>query len=61
MDNSEAYQRENWELMKRQICGQVNRVHVRNIVRVIRDLFKVNLIRARFVLPIICLYHAFTL
>lgn len=47
--NSEAYQRMNWERLKRKIHGQVNRVNVANIVDVARALLQENLIRGRFV------------
>jgi hypothetical protein len=46
--NSEAYQRMNWERLKRKIHGQVNRVNVANIVDVARALLQENLIRGRF-------------
>jgi pre-mRNA-splicing factor CWC22 len=45
--NSEAYQRMNWERLKRKIHGQVNRVNVANIVDVARALLQENLIRGR--------------
>lgn len=47
--NSEAYQRMNWERIKRKIHGQVNRVNVANIVDVARALLQENLVRGRFV------------
>lgn len=44
---SEAYQRMNWEQLKRKIHGQVNRVNVANIVDVARALLQQNLMRGR--------------
>lgn len=46
--SSEAYQRANWERLKRKIHGQINRLNVSNIVDVARTLLRENLIRGRF-------------
>lgn len=43
--NSDAYQRLNWELLKKHINGQVNKVNVSNIVQVVRELLQKNVIR----------------
>jgi hypothetical protein len=48
--SSEAFQRANWERLKRKIHGQINRLNVSNIVDVARTLLRENLIRGRFVL-----------
>ena len=42
---SEEYQRMNWELLKRHIHGQVNKVNVGNIVEIVRELLQKNVIR----------------
>ncbi|KAL3097946.1 hypothetical protein niasHS_000681 [Heterodera schachtii] len=44
---SEAFQRANWERLKRKIHGQVNRVNIANIVTVARALLQENLLRGR--------------
>lgn len=43
--NSEEYQRLNWELLKKHIHGQINKVNVSNIVNVVRELLQKNVIR----------------
>lgn len=43
--NSEEFQRVNWELLKKHIHGQVNKVNVSNIVAVVRELLQKNVIR----------------
>lgn len=43
--NSEEYQRMNWEILKKHIHGQVNKVNVSNIVSVVRELLQKNVIR----------------
>uniref|UniRef100_A0A5S6QE54 Lethal protein 858 n=1 Tax=Trichuris muris TaxID=70415 RepID=A0A5S6QE54_TRIMR len=45
--NSQEYQRMAWDQLKKHIHGLVNRVNASNIVQIIGDLFKVNLIRGR--------------
>ncbi|KAI6172776.1 MI domain-containing protein [Aphelenchoides besseyi] len=45
--NSDAYQRMNWELLKKHIHGQVNKVNVENIVEIVRVLLQKNMIRGR--------------
>ncbi|KFD66901.1 hypothetical protein M514_02378 [Trichuris suis] len=45
--NSQEYQRIAWDQLKKHIHGLVNRVNASNIIQVIEDLFKVNLIRGR--------------
>lgn len=42
--NSEAYQRLNWERLKKKINGQVNRVNSANIVEVARTLLQENVL-----------------
>lgn len=42
---SEEYQRRNWELLKRHIHGQINKVNVSNIVNIVRELLQKNVIR----------------
>lgn len=42
---SEEYQRLNFELLKKKINGQINKVNVSNIVEVVRELLQVNVIR----------------
>ncbi|CDW53733.1 MA3 and MIF4G domain containing protein [Trichuris trichiura] len=44
---SQEYQRIAWDQLKKHIHGLVNRVNASNIIQVIEDLFKVNLIRGR--------------
>jgi len=55
--SSEAYQRANWERLKRKIHGQINRLNVSNIVDVARTLLRENLIRGRFVLFMLTFRH----
>lgn len=43
--NSDEFQRLNWELLKKHIHGQVNKVNVGNIVNVVRELLQKNVIR----------------
>jgi pre-mRNA-splicing factor CWC22 len=43
--NSDEYQRLNWEILKKHIHGQVNKVNVSNIVSVVRELLQKNVIR----------------
>uniref|UniRef100_A0A915PCQ5 Lethal protein 858 n=1 Tax=Setaria digitata TaxID=48799 RepID=A0A915PCQ5_9BILA len=45
--NSEAYQRLNWERLKKRIHGQVNKANTGNLLNVIRDLLHENVIRGR--------------
>lgn len=45
--NSEAYQRMNWDRLKKKIHGQVNRVNVANIVDVVRTLLQENVMRGK--------------
>jgi len=45
--NTEAYQRFNWEQIKKRIHGQINRVNVANIVDVARALLRENLLRGK--------------
>lgn len=42
--NSEAYQRMNWERLKKKINGQVNRVNSANIVEVSRTILQENVL-----------------
>ncbi|KAG7841062.1 hypothetical protein KL942_002050 [Ogataea angusta] len=44
---SEEYQRLQWEKLKKQINGEINKVSTENIKEVVLDLFKLNLIRGR--------------
>lgn len=44
---SEAYQRMQWENLKRKINGQVNRVNVSNIVSVVTTLLQENILRGK--------------
>lgn len=44
---SEAYQRMNWERLKKRIHGQVNKVNVDNIVAIVRELLQENVIRGK--------------
>ncbi|KAI1714836.1 MA3 domain-containing protein [Ditylenchus destructor] len=48
--NSEAYQRMNWDRLKKKIHGQVNRVNVANIVDVVRTLLQENVMRGKGIL-----------
>ncbi|CAI2333206.1 unnamed protein product [Caenorhabditis sp. 36 PRJEB53466] len=48
--SSEEYQRLNWERMKKKIHGLVNRVNVKNIVQIVRELLQENVIRSKGVL-----------
>ena len=57
--SSEAYQRANWERLKRKIHGQINRLNVSNIVDVARTLLRENLMRGRFVLSFLVLWVLF--
>ncbi|VIO94152.1 Uncharacterized protein BM_BM3780 [Brugia malayi] len=45
--NSEMYQRLNWERLKKRIHGQVNKANTSNLLNVIRDLLRENVIRGR--------------
>ncbi|EJD75968.1 pre-mRNA-splicing factor cwc22 [Loa loa] len=45
--NSEMYQRLNWERLKKRIHGQVNKANTGNLLNVIRDLLRENIIRGR--------------
>uniref|UniRef100_A0A1I7Z6K5 MI domain-containing protein n=1 Tax=Steinernema glaseri TaxID=37863 RepID=A0A1I7Z6K5_9BILA len=45
--NSEESQRVNWERLKKKIHGQVNKVNAGNVVRVVRDLLKENVVRGK--------------
>uniref|UniRef100_A0AAF5DF88 MI domain-containing protein n=1 Tax=Strongyloides stercoralis TaxID=6248 RepID=A0AAF5DF88_STRER len=45
--NSETYQRLNWELLKKKIQGAVNKLNAQNIVPVLQELMKVNIIRGK--------------
>uniref|UniRef100_A0A0N4Z261 MI domain-containing protein n=1 Tax=Parastrongyloides trichosuri TaxID=131310 RepID=A0A0N4Z261_PARTI len=45
--NSETYQRLNWELLKKKIQGAVNKLNAQNIVPVLQELMKVNVIRGK--------------
>uniref|UniRef100_A0A0N5BWQ7 MI domain-containing protein n=1 Tax=Strongyloides papillosus TaxID=174720 RepID=A0A0N5BWQ7_STREA len=44
---SETYQRLNWELLKKKIQGAVNKLNAQNIVPVLQELMKVNIIRGK--------------
>ncbi|ESW96500.1 hypothetical protein KL918_000454 [Ogataea parapolymorpha] len=44
---SEEYQRLQWEKLKKQINGEINKVNTENIKEVVLDLFKLNLIRGK--------------
>lgn len=43
--NTDEYQRLNWEILKKHIHGQVNKVNVSNLVNVVRELLQKNVIR----------------
>ncbi|KAM3719312.1 Pre-mRNA-splicing factor [Dirofilaria immitis] len=45
--NSEMYQRLDWERLKKRIHGQVNKANTSNLLNVIRDLLRENIIRGR--------------
>uniref|UniRef100_A0A0R3RWN1 Tyrosine-protein kinase n=1 Tax=Elaeophora elaphi TaxID=1147741 RepID=A0A0R3RWN1_9BILA len=45
--SSEMYQRLNWERLKKRIHGQVNKANTGNLLNVIRDLLRENVIRGR--------------
>lgn len=45
--NSEEYQRQYWEALRKSINGYVNKASMSNIPNVIEEMFKENLIRAR--------------
>ncbi|CAG9530643.1 unnamed protein product [Cercopithifilaria johnstoni] len=45
--NSEVYQRLDWERLKKRIHGQVNKANASNLINVIRDLLRENVIRGR--------------
>ncbi|VBB34835.1 unnamed protein product [Acanthocheilonema viteae] len=45
--NSEFYQRLDWERLKKRIHGQVNKANTSNLLNVVRDLLRENIIRGR--------------
>uniref|UniRef100_A0A915J211 MI domain-containing protein n=1 Tax=Romanomermis culicivorax TaxID=13658 RepID=A0A915J211_ROMCU len=45
--SSEEYQRLAWEHLKKRIHGTVNKVNTKNLVKVVRDLLKENIIRGK--------------
>uniref|UniRef100_A0A1I7Z732 MI domain-containing protein n=1 Tax=Steinernema glaseri TaxID=37863 RepID=A0A1I7Z732_9BILA len=57
--NSEESQRVNWERLKKKIHGQVNKVNAGNVVRVVRDLLKENVVRAGFLAHLLGLDSVF--